>query len=127
MTFLRQGQCAFLNLCMGKMLKKNCSQSALKTNSCNLQCVIKIVKFLITIKILSNGSYTPLPLAYEHDKNHVSFKCLVRLYCVTSFSPNLKWSLLLILMICSNSSVDIDDLFKWFTTIEQGSCRAHIY
>ena len=65
LTFLRQSQICTLIHLYGKNVekKKSFSQYVLKTNGLNLQCMIKEVNFLDTIKI---WGYLPLPLGYTH-------------------------------------------------------------
>ena len=50
----------------GENIEKSFSQNVLKTNGCNLQCMIKLLKFFITIKILSPGAYMSLPQGCIH-------------------------------------------------------------
>ena len=64
LTFLCQGQvCISIHL-YGENVEKSFSTSALKTNGWNLHCMHKVVKLLVTIKILSPGGHVPLPLGY---------------------------------------------------------------
>ena len=66
LTVLRQGQsCVHMHL-YGENVQKSFPQNVWKTNGWNLQWVIKVVKYLVRIKILSHGGYLPLPLGYIH-------------------------------------------------------------
>ena len=64
LTFLQQGQiCVPMHL-YGENVENSFSQNALNANGWNLQWMIKVVNILVIIKILSPGSYLPLPQGY---------------------------------------------------------------
>ena len=93
LTFLWLGQICIAILLYLENVENLFSETVLKTNGWNLQCMIKVVE-LFTIKISSPGSYTPLPLGYVHVENHVIFKVFFSPKPLDQISPDFTWSFL---------------------------------
>ena len=66
LTFFTAGQIYVPLHFIWRKYWKSFSQNDLKTNGWNLQCMIILLKLLVTIKILSPGGYLSLPLGYTH-------------------------------------------------------------
>ena len=112
LTFLRQCQICVSIVCMWEKLKNPLLfQYVFKTIGWNFQCMIKVVITLSSqeLSAVAPGLYTGIK------------------------SWNLLWNrlthFLQFLQISQGSFCrrDVDNLFKWFCTIEQDGCHAHIW
>ena len=77
---------------MGKIVEKSFKKSVLKSNSWNLQCVIKVVNHFSDNKILSPGGYLSLSLGYINVLNCIIFVCLFLWNRLSNFHQISHWA-----------------------------------